>query len=295
MTPDGTERAARETTGALLRTAGGHGAQRRTLLDRLPFDPRERMLADTALAIDDPGTLAMVLGGAATRIAHHGDPAVACGMAEVLVGFWDDPDGPGAASRALTPTELGGAVVVLAQACNRGGWTDRTLALRARWAGRLDALGDPGRTATHLAILVAEAHTLRREYDQAEAALPPVRPGDHPGAASLWDLVRRRIDALQGPAGDDTATDGFAGDDGDDPNGSIARQWDEALGRIEGALVVAAQLGGLPAMVVDLLRSRLREERTRPPQDKADLVEQLEALSRALGAFGASKLPGGGG
>jgi len=246
--------------------------QAQALISRLPLTVSEMGTLQPVAAMTSRSALAIVLGGVATRHALAGEVAVAIGMSDALITYWTDPV-RNTEELALAPTELGSALVVKAQAYNRAGGTDQTIALYKDWLSHWERSPDPSSAGPHLAILAAEAYWKNRQYDNAEATLPKQRPTQHLGAASLWDLIKRRIDELR------------------DGNASIGEQWREALQKIEDLIKAVTTLGA-PSAVKDVLQKRLDDERRNPPKSAAELAERVTAIGKALQSALSSLVPG---
>lgn len=230
------------------------------------------------------GAAAIVLGGAAHWLALQGNPAFGFGAASVVSDYWRDAVPPKsnpaleALIKASYASSFGGTLVTMAIACNRAGWRERTIRLAGEWEFR-----DPARiggkpVAVHLDILAAEAHWLMRDFEAARRRIDHLEePKEHPGAASLWWVLRHGLDELTQRAGDSEP--------------SLPELWRarclQMREQIERTLTLAPVDGSTPLGAergrnIQILYNHLEQEAASPPNDDAELLRRLPGLMQAV-------------
>lgn len=192
------------------------GAEQDAHLNNLPMES-ELGLIDSYQARDFPERMAMLVQNAAKAAALFGDAEIAIGMADGLLWFWEhDERMLEWADESTRIGQVGAAATVKADALLRLREAGGARSVYDRFHDRLDAAGDPNRTATHLSLLVAAELANEERFDEGRAYLPNARPDDQPGTASLYDTVVGRYESAEQPGEIDTL-----------------QGWDEMVGQLE--------------------------------------------------------------
>ena len=228
---------------------------------------------------------AILLGGAAHWLALQGNPAFGFGAASVVSDYWRNAVPPKsnptaeALLRSSYASSFGHRLITMAIACNRAGWLERTISLASEWEGRDPAPIGGKQVAVHLGILAAEAHWLKGDFEAARSRIENVEePKEQPGAAALWQTLRRRLDELTQRARDSEQS-------------SLRRSWSALCAQTREQLERAVKLapidlsttiGAEIAQNIQSLYDRLEQEAASPPASEAERVRRTSGLMQAV-------------